>query len=325
MQRDGDDPAVTPPARRLSRPKDTSMDKLKGSAKRPAPGAVLAAAALAAAFVWAYYPTLERLLLAWRDQPDYSHGFFVVPVAIFILWARRANFPGLSGGLAWGGLGLLALSVLVRMLGAFYYLDAADGWSILFWVGGAVWFLCGWRVFWWSLPAVLFLWFMVPLPFRMEHALSRPMQHVATAASAWVLQCLGQPALAENNVLLLGNQRIGIEEACSGLRIFVGIVALAFVFVVLVRRTWWEKAILLASVLPVALVANVTRIVATSLLMQWFDSASAHQRIHDWAGYVMIPFAAVLFALVLWYLGALIRTGEVTDAGEAAIHQLAEA
>lgn len=297
-----------------------AMDKLKGNAGRLAAGAVLAGV-----FVWAYYPTVERLLRAWRDQPDYSHGYFVVPVAIFILWARRASFPGLSGRLAWAGLGLIVLSVLVRMLGALYYLDAADGWSILFWAGGAVWFLCGWRVFWWSLPAVLFLWFMVPLPFRVEHALSRPMQHVATSASAWVLQCLGQPALAENNVLLLGNQRIGIEEACSGLRIFVGIIALAFIFVVLVRRTWWEKAILLASIAPVALVANVTRIVVTTLLMQRFDSASAHQLIHDWAGYVMVPYAAVLFALVLWYLSALIRTGVVTDAGEAALHQLAGA
>ena len=152
-----------------------------------------------------------------------------------------------------------------------------DGWSILLWVGGAVWFLCGWRVFRWSLPSVVFLWFMVPLPFRLEHALSRPLQHAATSISCWILQCLGQPALSEGNIILLGNQQLDVEQACSGLRIFVGIVALAFVFVVLVRRTWWEKRYWWPSILPITLAANVTRIVVTGLLFQWIDGESAHQ------------------------------------------------
>ena len=210
------------------------------------------------------------------------------------------------------------------MFGAKYYLDAADGWSILLWAGGVAWFLGGRRVFWWSLPAVVFLWFMVPLPFRMEHALSRPLQHAATSASGWILQCLGQPALAEGNVLLIGNLRMEVEQACSGLRIFVGIVALAYVYIIIVHRAWWEKAILLASIVPVALVANVTRIVVTALLTQRFDGPGVHERIHDFAGYVMIPYAAALFALVLWYLGALVQTGDLADAGEAAHRQLAE-
>jgi exosortase len=147
---------------------------------------------------------------------------------------------------------------------------------------------------------------------------------VATSASGWILQCLGQPALAEGNVILLGDLRMEVEQACSGLRIFVGIIALAFVYVIMVRRAWWEKALLLASIVPVALVANVTRIVVTCLLIQRIDGAGAHELIHQYAGYVMIPYAALLFALVLWYLGALVRTGEVADAGETVRRQLAE-
>ena len=91
---------------------------------------------------------------------------------------------------------------------------------------------------------------MVPLPFRLEHALSRPLQHAATRISCWILQCLGQPALSEGNIIFLGDQRLEVAQACSGLRIFVGIVALAFVFVVLVRRTWWEKTLLVVCIVP---------------------------------------------------------------------------
>jgi exosortase len=283
-----------------------------------------AVAPLAGVFVWAYWPTLTALVSTWNRVSDYSHGFLVVPLAILILWVRREQFPGMSERLEWAGLVLVALSIAIRFFGDRYYLDAADGWSILVWVGGAVWFLCGWRVFRWSLPSVVFLWFMVPLPFRMEHTLSRPLQVVATRASCWILQCLGQPAMAENNVILLGDLRMEVEQACSGLRIFMGIIALAFVYVILVRRTWWEKVLLLASIVPVALVANVTRIVLTSLLIQWTPATETHEMIHQYIGYLMIPYAAGLFALVLWYIGKLVQTVDVADVGDLARHQRAE-
>jgi exosortase len=283
----------------------------------------VAAVVLAGAFGWAYWRTLGGLVHKWNTVPDYSHGYFVVPAAIFILWARRDMCPGKSDRLAWAGLGLVAVSVAARILGARYYVDAVDGWSILLWVGGAVWFLFGWPVFRWCLPAVAFLWFMVPLPFRLEHALSRPLQQAATRISCWIFQCLGQPALAEGTTIYLSDRELQVSQACAGLRIFVGIVALAFIFVVLVRRTWWERALLALCVLPVALAANVTRIVVTGILFQWMDE-SAHVAIHDWAGYVMVPYAAALFALAAWYLSKLVQTVEIVDAGDMARRQISE-
>jgi exosortase len=264
---------------------------------------------LGAAFLWSYWPTLTGLFSAWRYVPDYSHGFLVPPLAAFILWIRRDRMPAPSAGLAWSGLLLVALSVAVRFAGAWYYLESLEAWSIMLWAAGAVWLFFGRAVALWTLPSVLFLFFMVPLPFRVERQLSLPLQTIATKLSCWTLQILGQPAMSEVHVIYLGGIRLEIEQACSGLRIFVGIAALAFAYVVVVQRTWWEKAILLASFVPIALIANATRIVVTGLLWQYVSAEAAHQFSHDLAGLVMIPFAALLFALVLWYLGKLF--GEV--------------
>ena len=301
---------------------------------------------LAGAFVWAYWPTLVSLVAAWNREPDYSHGFFVAPLAAYFLWVRRDRFPGPKkgsgtfcrngltnlrpvpgaahktyltpfSGLSWLGLGLVAASVAARAFGAHFYLDAIDGWSIMLWVGGVVWFFGGWRVLWWSAPSIVFLWFMVPLPFRVERWLSLPLQGAATKLSCWILQGLGQPALAEGHVIFLGDYRLEIEQACSGLRIFVGIVALAFAYVIVTRRAWWEKALLLLSAVPIALLANAARIVATGLLYQFVSGEAAKQFSHDGAGWVMIVFAAGLFGLVLWYLCSLVREVELVEVGDA--------
>ena len=276
---------------------------------------VVSGAVLAAVFAWAYWPTLVELVNAWDRIPDYSHGYLVVPLAVFFLWARRDRLPEATSGLAWPGLVLLAVAVGVRVLGAHIYLDAADGWSIMFLVAGVVWLFWGRQVFWWSLPSIAFLWFMIPLPYRVERFLSWPLQTVATKLSCVVLQCLGQPAFDEGHTILLGSNTLEVAEACSGLRIFVGIFALAFAYIIVVRRTWWERGLLLVAVVPVALIANSTRIVVTGLLYQWASGEAAQKFSHDVAGKVMIPYAAALFALVLWYMGKLMREVEPVRVG----------
>lgn len=282
---------------------------LKWAATRVwAPGCLLGAA-----FVWSYWPTLTSLFAAWCYVPDYSHGFLVPPLAAFILWIRRDRMPAPSARLAWPGLILLALSVAIRTAGAWYYLEPLEGWSIMPWVAGVVWLFFGRAVAVWTLPSVLFLFFMVPLPFRVERQLTQPLQTIATKLSCWTLQILGQPALSEGHVIYLDGHPLRIEEACSGLRIFVGIAALAFAYVAVVRRTWWEKAILLASFVPIALIANAARIVATGLLLRYISGDAAHKFSHDMAGLAMIVFAALLFALVLWYLGKLVGEVETLD------------
>jgi len=274
-----------------------------------------AALVLSAVFLWAYWPTLAALVEAWNREPDYSHGYFVPPLAAYFLWARRDTFPGVAAGPSWWGLALILLCLGARVFSAHFYLEAIDGWSILLWCAGVAWLLAGWRAAWWSLPSIVFLWFMVPLPYRVERWVSLPLQKVATVISCWFLRLFGQPALAEGNVILLGDYRLEVEQACSGLRIFVGILALAFAYVILVRRSWWEKAILLVSVVPIALLANASRIVVTGLLFQYVSGKAAKQFSHDAAGWAMILLAAAMFGAVLWYLRALVREVELVEIG----------
>lgn len=268
---------------------------------------VVAGLLLTGLALWSYWPTLTEMVRTWNREPDYSHGFLVPPLAAMFLWMRRSSFPGVTAKLAWPGLALIGLSLAIRYVAAQAFLEFLDGWSLLLWIAGGVWLLFGWRVLAWSWSSIAFLWFMMPVPFSAERLLSQPLQRIATILSCWTLQLLGQPALAEGNVILLGDHRLEVAEACSGLRIFMSIVALSAAYMILVQRAWWERLLLVAAIVPVALIANAGRIVTTGLLYQFVSSDAARKFSHDLAGFVMIPFAAGLFALVLWYLGKLTR------------------
>lgn len=258
-----------------------------------------------AATLWAYWPTILQMVHQWNTQPDYSHGFLVLPIALFFLWSRRDSFPTDQVSPSWMGLGLLATAVAMRVIAGRYYLLPLDGWTLPIAVGGVVWLLYGTAVAKWSWPAIVFLWFMVPIPYSAEYWLRVPLQAVATKLGTMSLVMLGQPALAEGNVIYLGDHTLFVEEACSGMRIFIGIFALAFAFVLFSKWSWWQKTLVLLATLPVAIVANVTRIVVTGLLYQYVSTDVGQKFSHDVAGFVMIPLAAALLWLFLVYLDRL--------------------
>src|SRR5690606_18419528 len=97
------------------------------------------------------------------------------------------------------------------------YVEWAEAAALVLTLAGLFALLGGRPALGWAWPALLFLLFMIPLPFRVEHALSHPLQRAATLGSTFVLQTVGLPALAEGNVIVLESGRIGVVEACSGL------------------------------------------------------------------------------------------------------------
>jgi exosortase len=125
-------------------------------------------------------------------------------------------------------------------------------------------------------------------------ALAQPLQQVATRASSYALVTLGLPAIAEGSVIILNDVEIGVVGACSGLRMLVVFFAIATGVALLIRRAWWERLVLVASAIPIAIAANVARIVVTGLLYQVVSNEAASRFFHDLAGWFMIPLALTM-------------------------------
>jgi exosortase len=258
-----------------------------------------------ACFVWVFWPTLLKLVNEWNVNPQYSHGFLVPLFAGLLLWLRRGKLDLAAVRPSWWGVPLLAAGLGLRLFGAYYYYVAYEFVSLLPCIIG-LWLILGGRAAWrWAWPALLFLAFMIPLPYRVAIALAGPLQRFATVTSTFVMQVLGLPALAEGNVILLNDQQIGIVEACSGLNMLVVFFAMATAVAMVVRRPLVDKLFLVASAIPIALLSNVIRITATGILHEMVDSAAANAFFHDFAGWMMPLMALGLLALELKILSHL--------------------
>ncbi|MBX6316138.1 MAG: exosortase/archaeosortase family protein [Isosphaeraceae bacterium] len=282
---------------------------LRSSRSRP----LLVLLVLGGSLLWAYWPTLGHLAERWWHDPRYSHGFLVPVFAGVLLWNHRQQLAAGPIRPSWWGVALIAAGATLRLAGAYIYLDWLDTVSLLPSLAGLCALVGGRQALRPSWQAIGFLIFMIPLPYRVEMALGSTLQRVATRASTYTLQTLGLPAYAEGNIVTVGEESVGVAEACNGLGMLVTFFAISTAVALMIRRPLGDKIIIILSAVPIALLANVARITVTMLLRRAVGSRLAYAVYHDFAGWLMMPLALGALYLELWLLSRLFVVSEPSD------------
>ena len=269
---------------------------------------------LAIGLLWSYWPTFSSMAERWSRDPQYSHGFLVPIFALAVLWFRvgvlakqvwQPQWFGIRHSATIWGLGFIGAATLLRLIAAHVDFEPLDAFSLLPMLAGFTLALGGWQALLWSWPAIAFLGFMLPLPFQLEMALAHPLRRLATEVSTYVLQTCGMPALSEGNVILIEEFRLGVVEACSGIGMLMTFFALATAMALVVRAPLWERLVLVGSAIPIAVIANVTRITVTAFAYPTLGKDAAQTIMHDLAGWFMMPLALGLLWLELKFLDRL--------------------
>jgi exosortase len=235
----------------------------------------------------------------WTTEPQYFHGFIVPITAVGLGWMRRSHIPPGDARSHISGLLLTITGSSLHLLATYFYLEAFDAAGFLFCLTGIVLLVWGKRFFRGVWPAVLFTGFMLPLPFQLERMLSDPLQVMGATEATYFIQTFGIPAIAQGNTILMGDIRLGVEEACSGLRMLMVFIAISAAAVIVSDRSRWEKILILISAIPIALISNIVRIVATALAYEYADRETADLIFHDLSGWLMMPLAMLLLFLEL--------------------------
>jgi exosortase len=257
--------------------------------------------------VFAYWPNLQDLYVVWTTEPNYSHGLLVIPLALAIFWQRLADAGSdwSTGRSRWWSWALLVIVLAVRLVAYERNNQWIETATIVPAVGCLLLTLGGWPLLERGWPAVVFLFFMLPLPQRANTLISMPLQLIATAGSVFMMQLTGLWASAEGNVIILretpfGPRTMNVAEACNGLSMLMTLAATVVATIMLVPMANWKRIVVLASAIPIALVSNIVRIVVTGWFYHLFEGEAAKQRAHDWTGIIlMMPLALLLVALEL--------------------------
>lgn len=266
---------------------------------------------LAALLVVTFAPALVALAGVWTTVDYQSHGFLVPVVSLWVLLRERNRWPQLETRADGRGLLVVVAALVVYLLAQAAGEVSLQGLSMVTAIAGAVLFARG--------PAWLrhlafpigFLVFMVPVPASWITPLILELQLFVSIVSLAILDALGAPIVREGNVMYLpSGDSLFVAEACSGVTSIITLAPLGVLLAYYTLRRPGTRVLLVLSVIPLAMIGNLARVVAVTLgAMQWGIAAAAEGPAHDVAGVLTYAVACLLLIVTSTLLGRLERRG----------------
>jgi exosortase len=279
-----------------------------------------------------YRHVIHRLVYIWSHNGDWSHGFLIPVFSLYYLHTQRDRMP--TGFAARGafsmligaavvtvGFAMLVTSVLVQMA----YPQAL---SLVVTILGIVLMVCGWPATRWSWFAIAFLVFALPVPVRLYVQMTMPLRYIAADVSAALLSAsipdmLAQPRGALVEYIYRGEPgTLDIEQACSGIRLMMTMMALGVAMAFMSDRPIWQRLVMILSCVPIAIVCNVVRVTVTGFFFVLGHEEWARGFWHTMLGLGMLTIAFGLFKAISYVLAHLIEDDESEDQMEMVVAEV---
>ena len=244
-----------------------------------------------------YGQVLGKLVRQWNGDADMSHGFFVPLVAGFIVWQRREELAAIKPQPNWWGLAVVVYGAIQLWLGALAAEIFLERTAFVITLIGVVWLLGG-NLILRRVAFPLFLcFFMVPIPAIIYNSITFPLQLLASRLAEEALTLFAVPVIREGNVLILPSQELSVVEACSGIRSLLSLTFLSLVYGYFFERKVWIRIGLFFATIPIAIVANASRVTLTGILTQ-VKPELAEGFFHSASGWVIFMVALVFLVLL---------------------------
>ena len=250
------------------------------------------------AFALLYRHVFAKLVHDWWYDDNYSHGFLIIPIAVYLAWERRHRLAAVVSKPSLIGLLVVAGSLLVLLAGIFGSELFLTRVSIVGTVVGSVLYLFGWQRLRTLAFPLAFLLLMIPLPAIIFNQIAFPLQLLASQAGELTLRSVEIPVLREGNVLILANTTLEVAEACSGIRSLISLLALGIMVGYFTDPRAGVRLLIASSTIPVAVVANAARVAGTGIAAHRFGAQAAEGFFHMFSGWVVFIVAFLLMMLL---------------------------
>lgn len=266
---------------------------------------MIALIAISILFVALYQRVFSGLIYDWSNNPDYSHGYLIPFIALYLVWSQRGKLNQTQSYFSYWGLLFLMLGVgqfIVGSVGAEHFLQST---SMIVIILGTALFLWGWGVMRIVLVPAAYLMFMIPLPAIIWNKFAFSLRLFATEIAVFFIQAMGLIVLREGNVLIMPNATLEVVDACSGLRSLISLLALSALISFMSPFPLWKKWLLFLFAIPIAIISNIIRLIVTVVFSQKFGIDITQGFSHTLSGFLVFCIGIMLFFIAYKLLSIL--------------------
>ncbi len=264
---------------------------------------------------WLLFRTdLGPLVDTWVNDNSWSHGFLIPLFSLYLLNQHKREILTLRTRPNYLGLVFLLACILVYVVNVI----SPSGYAYFRWlstvgaIGSMVLLLGGWRLVRLTWLPVAFLLFAIPIPQRYYFAMTSPMRQWAAFVAGHILNVIPGIETSLRGVVIAVYQdgkfippELNVAEACSGMRLLMAFVALGVAMAYLHYRPLWQRLVLLASTVPIAIIGNVVRVTATGFIHTFIHPKYTQGVYHDMLGIAMLPLAFAMYGGLAWFMSGL--------------------
>ncbi len=249
---------------------------------------------LASGFAILYHHVMVKLVSDWINDDNYSHGFLIPFIAVYMVWKKKEILLQLEPATNNWGLALIVFGISMCVAGNIGAELFTMRFSIVILILGLVLYLFGNRIFREVYVPVLYLIFMIPIPAIIWNKLAFPLQLLSAAMTEKVIHIINIPIFREGNILHLANTSLEVVDACSGLRSLTTLLALSAAFAYMSKLKIINKWFLFLSAIPIAVFVNILRLSITAIMAHFIGEDAAQGFLHEMSGIVVFIVAFLL-------------------------------
>lgn len=253
---------------------------------------------LGGTFLALYSHAIATLVADWSSDPNFSHGFLIPFVAVYMVWHKKEILNTIEIKPSTPGLFVIIFGMLCYLAGTIGAELFVMRSSMIITIAGMVIYLLGIKMFKTIFIPIIYLFIMIPIPAIIWNKLAFPLQLFAADLSSDVIDMIGIPVLREGNVLHLANTTLEVVDACSGLRSLTSLLALSGAFAYIAPLGNLKKWILFFFAVPIAVIVNIVRLTITAAMAIYIGPEAAQGFLHEMSGIIVFVVALLLIYTV---------------------------
>lgn len=255
------------------------------------------------------YPVLSLALVAicaptlfaiasqsWSTEAG-VHGPLVLATALWLIWRRWGEIvaDARPGNLA-VGVALLATTAVIYAFGRALGFLSVEVAALMLAILALFYCFVGHRLLMRLWFPIVYMAFVIPLPGWFVDGITQPLKFFVSQVVTHLLSLAGYPIVREGVTLYIAQYQLLVEDACAGLNSIISLTAIGLFYIYLLYNASWRYAmVLMLFVIPVAVVANVIRVIGLVLITYYFGDAAAQGYLHNFAG--IVTFVSALLTI----------------------------